>query len=703
MNIAEGGAWAARAALMAIVNADPPDAAQFVGDLATAATTWHAGGDPDSQKLLAFLSHVQVNGQLVASGTEAFHWAVFVVDWARDPLLKLRFLTGGGIDNLPSDEDMMTMAEQEPNSPLNSLGEGWYRAVVLLVRRSEAHGSCSPSPCYVHFQAPATVMVPLKYRVVADGQVDPQFRRRVTLEGEFKVVLGNTSFAQWLSFSNEFTLASGQAVYFYMTESYDGPIHTNGHFRFWGFPKFGTPDVSPPCEESAVQATRLTSTRTYAVFRRPPGVPGSPVETTLEADEWVEGTQRIAAPVLPDCTPGNFADDVDNPVAQFRREFDGDPGTPGIQPVTVPLDPPGRIRDSYGTLQRAVALGWSPTDKSPNSWEPAQWNARLRAVVPELRGYPPTWPVPDGIYVPVVDANGNRRSDDGEALAGGIYVQGDLQELVMSNWPPGTPGYPYCQATAGERAYYYLLHRNGQKVTIEVDREWGTTRVTNTAWPPESRTRSFIGVPRGFQGGPEYTQWHMVIYVHGGIGSDASGGVWGTVEENEQVLVTAARAAGESGTRDVWIRSHIRYERAPNPYDVSDNPRNLFGLYVPTGSVRIPRSSPDDLDLQGVIMAGQPGVSDGVSSEMRVESVCSLRNKGDLRVLGGVIGEYVGVSGCVGGGGSHHGYSDRWVYDRRMSRGFAPPYFPTTTIAAIATSPDGSLAGVRPAWREGSP
>jgi type II secretory pathway pseudopilin PulG len=694
LNIAEGGAWAARAALMAVVNADPTDAADFVGDVATAAVTWFAGGVAALQNPLAFLDHLRVDGQGLSTGEGPYDWVIFVVNWALPySRLKLQFVTGGP-GTPPADPLALVPALY------NGLGEGWYRSVVVLWKRAEPHESCVPpgSACFVHLTPPATLEIPLGFRVVSDGQVDPQFRRRVTLEGQFRVLLGNTSFAQWLSFTHVFSLSTGTAVYFAWDEAYDGPIHTNGRFRFWGFPKFGTPDTGSPCDPARIRATRLTSTDTQAVFRRPPWIPGSPTEVTLAADEWVQGGQRIAAPVLPDCTPGNFSDDVDNPVAQFTRGFDGDPNQPGIQPITVPWDPPGRIRDSYGTLQRAVALGWNPQDTSatgPNNWTAAQWNARLRAVVPELPNN--SNPVPNGIYVP----------NDGANLLGGIYVEGDLRELVLSNCAPGTPGFPYCPYTPGGPAYYYLRDAGGREVIVEVDRSanggLGRTRVYHTDWDPvtagnQSGWRTFNGVPRGFQGAPPYTLSNTIVYVHGNVGTAGSGGVWGTVEEGEQVMITAARSATESGQRDVWIPNHIRYERPPNPYDPNDNPRNLLGVYVPTGLIRIPTSSPNDLDLQGVFMAGQPGVSDGVNSELRVESVCSLPNKGYLRLLGGVIGEFAGVSGCFSG--TVHGYSDRWVWDRRMGRGFAPPYFPTTTIAKVEAR---ELATRKPQWREASP
>lgn len=314
LNIAEGGAFKARAALMAAVNADPTDAAQFTGDMGTVAVDWWAGGVAGVQKPLAFLGHVRVDGAPLASGTDTVDWVVFAVNWSLPSQLRKMEYVAGGTGPPPTDPMSLTPV-------MNALGDGSYRAVVVVSRRAEAHDSCYPqgSACFVHFVQPATVLIPLSYQVIADGQVDPQFRRRVTLQGDFKVVLGNTSFAQWLSFSHVFTLSGGTNVYFFVTESYDGPIHTNGRFRFWGFPKFGTPDFSAGCP-AGIRATRLTSTDTRAAFRRLPGNPGSPVVVTLEADEWVgPDGQRIAAPVLPDCTPMNFADDFRNPIAQFNE------------------------------------------------------------------------------------------------------------------------------------------------------------------------------------------------------------------------------------------------------------------------------------------------------------------------------------------------------------------------------------------------
>jgi len=691
--IAEGGAWAARAALMAVVNADPTDKASLRAnpfDL----YNWYSVQSP-----LEFLKKVELDGRSlgVAAGPSTT-WVAFRVNWqVSTGYLKLEFLRSGA--GAPPSQDALLPPPTGASDPVppNPLGNGRYRAVVLLSSPAKiSPGSCrnrdeppgEGNECPVHRTSPTTYVVPLEYRVIAEGYVDPQFRRRVTLSGRFRAVLGNRSFAQWLVFTHVFSLSDGTRVYLGHEETYDGPVHTNGQFWFWGFPKFGTPDTGTPCDPGRIKATRLTSTSRRAGFRRISG--SGPWETELEANEWVVGGQRMAAPVLPDCTPTNYGDDADNPAANFTRGFDADPSTPEIDPIVVPLDPPGRVTDKDAAAQRAVSLGINPEDTSVNGWNEPQWNRAVRDRIPELPKN--SSPVPDGIYIPVLDRNGNAVSDPGEPLLGGIYVQGDVQSLTISNCPPGTPGYPYCPASSADRAYYRFVHVNGQVVTVMVDRANNQTTVTNSAWPPSSQTRTFQGVPRGYQGSDLFPN-ATVIYVHGRIGTGPGNGLWGQVEEREQVMI-AVRG-------DVYITNHLRYERPPNIYDPTDNPTNILGLYTPRGKIRIPTGTPNDLVLQGVFMAGQPGVEDGVKSEQIVEGLCGRPAQGKLNLLGGLISEYAGVSGCADASGRLvSGYADNYRYDRRLGRGLTPPYSPTTTLPLIQAE---GLAGQRPNGQERTP
>ncbi|KRT77262.1 MAG: hypothetical protein XU14_C0016G0001, partial [Armatimonadetes bacterium CSP1-3] len=99
-------------------------------------------------------------------------------------------------------------------------------------------------------------------------------------------------------------------------------------------------------------------------------------------------------------------------------------------------------------------------------------------------------------------------------------------------------------------------------------------------------------------------------------------------------------------------------------------------------------------------MAGIRG--DGFNSSFNAQNY-NTRNIGTLHIIGGIIEEYSGPIGTMNGSGQQlSGYARDIHYDRRMSRGFSPPYFPTTTLFEMVSGIE-PLAGVRPIWREASP
>jgi len=111
-------------------------------------------------------------------------------------------------------------------------------------------------------------------------------------------------------------------------------------------------------------------------------------------------------------------------------------------------------------------------------------------------------------------------------------------------------------------------------------------------------------------------------------------------------------------------------------------------------------SAPDDLTIHAVIMAGNR--SDGFNSSFNAQNY-NTRNIGTLHLIGGIIEEYSGPIGTMNAAGQQiSGYARDYHYDRRMSRGFSPPYFPTTTLFEMVSGSE-PLAGVRPIWREASP
>ena len=647
LNIAEGGAFSGRAGLMALMSADPTGFVLVDQSVGPRLNGWYAGGNPANQNAFGILDYLTLDGQRFSLNAPAnTEWAVFYVNWGLAPRRKLQLVQIG--QNPPPANPLGLGAP-----PVNTLGTGNYSAAVVLRRRqaiSSTDPACGAPPgCYIHRPGLDEYEYFYTYEIVSDGRAGPRARRRVTLQQDFSVVVRRENFARYALFTHEHLTPDGQPIWFTSRTSFDGPVHTNGEFRFAFFPKFGAPDSLTPCDPNRARSTTLTSVSVWTWFNNL----GSRVR--LQANENVVNGVRRDAPVLPDCT-ADVADDRDNLPAAFTRGFDADLTTPPHDPVVVPAN-------SFS--QKGIAIGRDPTNTLPVT------NLQIRQAVPELANN--TSAVPTGIYIPVADVDADSRSDPGEPLAGGIFVQGDLNSLTLS------------LGGASNNLAVYTLVQGGQTVTITVDRVGQTTTVTNTAWA-SPQTRTFAGVPKGWQGPGNANGG--IVFVQGNILSLA-----GTLEEQEQTTVAA------SGRID--ITSHLRYEDPPDPADPNDNPLNVLGLYSAGNDIRITTAAPNDLVIHAVLMAGNVG--DAVNSSVNVQNYNSGAPRGTVTLLGGIIEEYYGAFGTFdpATGNPVTGYGRAFTYDRRMARGFAPPYFPTTNLFEIVEG-DG-LAGDRAVWREATP
>ncbi len=626
MYIAEAGAVRARSSLMAMMNADPSGVTTIDPSLdGTTMQGWYASGAAANQNAFAMFDYLVLDGMRYTLGSTAATGSVtFYVNWSlAQPHRKLQ-VAGP--------------------APANPLGVGTYAATVVISRRLAPHPTDPLAPQrYIQELAPAEEYeYYYTYNITSDSWVPAASRRRIMFSRDFSLRVRRQNFARYALFTHVHTTPAGGAIWFTSRTTFDGPVHTNGQYRFAFFPRYGTPDSGTPCDPTRIASTLLTSVSSTAWYNNN----GSPVQ--LAANENVVSGVRRDAPVLPDCTPASTADDNDNSPANFTR---------GVTAIPMPTNL---------FVQQGVAVGRNPADTSPVT------NLQIRQVVPEL---PDTAdPVPNGIYVPVADGNANGASDAGEPLAGGIYIQGNLNSLTLSLSGPTN------------NLATYTLVQGGQTVTVTVDRVGGTTTVTNSAWP-SPQTRTFTGVPKGWQGPGNANA--AIIYVQGTILS-----LSGTLEEKEQTTIAT------SGRID--ITDHLRYEDPPVVTDSNDNPLNVLGLYSAGNDIRIAASAPNDLVIHAVMMAGIVG--DAVNSSVNVQNFNAGASRGTIRLIGGIIEEYYGAFGTFNPntGNPLTGFGRDFQYDRRMSRGLTPPYFPTTNLYEVVQGNE-ALAGVRPVWREGTP
>jgi hypothetical protein len=302
--------------------------------------------------------------------------------------------------------------------------------------------------------------------------------------------------------------------------------------------------------------------------------------------------------------------------ADFHDNGDGIPG-------------PGDVRPTYngGRPDRNV-----PRIELPSS---VQMEGQQRVALGLARGVD----IPDyadGVYV----------VNDGFNVNGGIYIQGDVNSLIM-----GTEG-------GGDHAVYTIDHIDGNEYTITVNMQSGRTEV--------KKGGATIGNYDGILNG--------VIFANDAEIRSLSG----EVQENSQVTIAA--------TNRITINDHIQY--ADNPLTNPDAV-NVLGLVSWENHIIIGTSAPNDINIHASIMTP--------NGEFRVEDYRSCGLRGDLNLLGGVIGDSkpehlrfnlrTGQITC--------GYRDQYVYDTRFKDGVAPPYFPTTDKFKI----DAIDFNTAPSWR----
>lgn len=547
----------------------------------------------------------------------------------------------GATSNTTSETFQINWASGYPNlklqttgTPVNTLGPGSYTATVMLQPNPTADAvSCSGGPCAIH-QIPNTqnaYEIFYKYTITSDGQVSPRFKRRVTLTGNFSVQLSLQSFALYALFTHVHMTPSGSPIWFTNNTTFSGPVHTNGEFRFAFFPTF---------------TSKVESVNTKAWYNNT----GSPLELATTAN--VQSGTRIDAALVPPVSDPQSA-----PPATF---------TLGAPSVAMPNSP---------FSQQGVAVGRNPTDTS------AVTTAQITSAIPELTG---SGSVPNGIYVPVTDSANTCRSNIGASMKGGVYVQGDLNGLTMS--------------VAGSTAVYTLV-QGTTTTTVTVDRANNQTTVSSNGWmtPPSGggcpgagpgpATRTFVGVPKGWQGPGNPNA--SVIYVNGNVNA-----LSGTLQQNEQTTIAASNS--------ITITGNVQYQTPPNPSDPTSNPVNVLGLYASGGDIVIGPTAPNNVIIQAVLMAGN--MSSGYNSSVNVQNYNSGSPRGAVNLLGGLIEKYYGPFGTFNSqtGQQQTGYGRAFTYDTRMSRGFTPPYFPTTGAYGIDRG-SARLDGVKPNWREGTP
>ncbi len=248
-----------------------------------------------------------------------------------------------------------------------------------------------------------------------------------------------------------------------------------------------------------------------------------------------------------------------------------------------------------------------------------------------------------GISAP--STNGVYLGYSGGTMTGGIYVKGNAT-LSLSVPLAGIAQYSITQGSD----------------------TWTVTANTSTY---QTSIKKNSGAPTTYTGLP-----NGMLFVDGKVSSLA-----GTLQKDTQLTVAA--------TSDVTITGHLMYENytAGSP-PKAEGTTNLMGILSWNNSIHIGTTAPNDLNIHATLMAP--------TGEVLVDNYDKGATRGTATILGGVIEDSYGAFGISSPSTLLHGYARNFIYDKRMSQGMAPPFFPTTGKVI------GSLNGLtdRPNWRQ---
>jgi Tfp pilus assembly protein PilX len=289
-----------------------------------------------------------------------------------------------------------------------------------------------------------------------------------------------------------------------------------------------------------------------------------------------------------------------------------------------------------------------------------------------MNGGTPTFGVgpgvlPSGVNNPYGSTGGVTNAT---GCAGGIYVEGAATVTI-------TPS-----NTGDNLAQIYTIKQGGTTSTVTVD-PGGT--VGGTTYPPQTKivtggnSQTISGVPQQCDpASGSSTRDATMLFVNGDITDlHGAGAGIGAIQDGNALTVTSA------GT--VTVTGDILYKTEPVTLTTADtlvsgaDHHQVLGIFTANGDIQLNNSqSSGNLEIDASVATLSQGGSGGL-----VNTGSAI---GTLNIVGGRIQNAI----------KNINASHRNVYfDRRFSQnGFAPPWFPSTTItsngvvnAVIVTSP----------------
>ena len=298
--------------------------------------------------------------------------------------------------------------------------------------------------------------------------------------------------------------------------------------------------------------------------------------------------------------------------------------------------------------EQAVLDGIGNTTTAPT-------NSQLNAALKNAAGIAyPTGGASSGVYVPYsVSGSPAVKTFTG----GGIFVEGNAN-ITLS---PGSNG----------TAQIYTIVQGSVTTTVTIDPAAGSAGTTTISTNSGSGagTQVINGVPQQYSSAGVSTGDATMLFVDGAITSLSGPGQGQAAIQNGTALTVVA-----SGSNNITITGDILYKEEPVTMTGSvttidqlipaNNTGQVLGIFTSAGNVQLQNSqSNGNLEIDASIATISQTGSGGI-----VNTGNSINT---LTIVGGRIQNTIQSIGAT---------TRNVLFDRRFLNGFAPPWFPSTTV-----------------------
>ena len=448
-----------------------------------------------------------------------------------------------------------------------------------------------------------------------------------------------SSFAAWGTLLNSYPICSAPFV----TGTMTGPFFSNDS---WNFGDSGSVGNGSYIFTGAVGAHNANVGYMYSDGTCHQSSATSDSETVTTTSGW--GRHQTTTTTTTTISP------------QFQGGL-----TTGMASVPLPqdtFDQAMAVIDGKGDCTPAGATGY--TCNAPTQ---AQMNGSLRTAAGTA--WPSSGTPSSGVYVPYTTTTGSGCAAAPCFTGGGLYVQGNADQIVMTASTSGSDKLQVFQITQGSVVTTVTLD-------LTANGGVGTTTVTDNQGHSSG---TINGLPMDQNNSPA-TEGCMV-YVTGGIsGTDINGNTTGVTGPASGAAIQDGSAVTITANSTVAITGNILYSHEPvtesqqgsTPADtLIPGVTNVLGIYTSSGDIQIrPTNSMTTMEVDASLaMISQSG-SGGL--------VAQWNHIGTLNIVGGRIAN-------VAKSGASLGQRNIW-FDQRFSQGgFAPPWFPSTTLGGTPT------------------